>query len=141
MYPAMLSHLAMAFKESVELSTHTKDLLEYTGAFSGKQAVDVICRILRSKDRNLGVILGRALDSQGFIHDVNYTARLRDSPFELYKLAEPIGANAITPLPVGIFTVISDCYSPTCTKDRLCYSIICPRRFEQVRIIKTASSK
>jgi hypothetical protein len=29
------------------------------------------------------------------------------------------------------FTLLTECYSPTCTRDRLCYSIACPRRLEQ----------
>ena len=31
----------------------------------------------------------------------------------------------------GVFTLLVECYSPTCTRDRLCYSISCPRRLEQ----------
>lgn len=34
-------------------------------------------------------------------------------------------------LPNGVFTLLTECYSPTCTRDRLCYSIACPRRLEQ----------
>jgi hypothetical protein len=37
-------------------------------------------------------------------------------------------------LPNGVFTLLTDCYSPTCTRDNLCYSIACPLRLEQVRI-------
>ncbi|KDN52318.1 CNH-domain-containing protein [Tilletiaria anomala UBC 951] len=33
--------------------------------------------------------------------------------------------------PTSVFTLLTDCYSPTCTRDRLCYSIACPRRLEQ----------
>lgn len=36
-------------------------------------------------------------------------------------------------LPVGVFTLLTDCYSPTCTRDSLCYSINCPRRLEQMK--------
>ncbi|CRK34057.1 hypothetical protein BN1723_019953, partial [Verticillium longisporum] len=32
----------------------------------------------------------------------------------------------------GVFVLLSECYSPTCTRDNLCYSIACPRRLEQV---------
>ena len=35
------------------------------------------------------------------------------------------------PLPTGVFTLLTDCYSPTCSRDQLCYSIACPRRLEQ----------
>lgn len=36
-------------------------------------------------------------------------------------------------LPVGVFTLLTDCYSPTCSRDNLCYSINCPRRLEQMK--------
>lgn len=36
-------------------------------------------------------------------------------------------------LPSGIFTLLTDCYSPTCSKYSLCYSINCPRRLEQMK--------
>lgn len=36
-------------------------------------------------------------------------------------------------LPVGVFTLLTDCYSPTCSRDSLCYSINCPRRLEQMK--------
>ncbi len=36
-------------------------------------------------------------------------------------------------LPQGIFTLLTNCYSPTCTRDSLCYSVNCPRRPEQQR--------
>ena len=35
-------------------------------------------------------------------------------------------------LPNGVFTLLTDCYSPTCSRDNLCYSLFCPRRIEQV---------
>lgn len=31
----------------------------------------------------------------------------------------------------GVFVIAANCYSPTCTRDMLCYSITCPRRLEQ----------
>jgi hypothetical protein len=31
----------------------------------------------------------------------------------------------------GVFTLLTECYSPTCTPEKLCYSIACPRRLEQ----------
>ena len=31
----------------------------------------------------------------------------------------------------GVFVLLTECYSPTCTRDQLCYSIACPRRLEQ----------
>ncbi|CAG8806521.1 2712_t:CDS:2, partial [Dentiscutata erythropus] len=36
-------------------------------------------------------------------------------------------------LPTGVFILLTDCYSPTCTRDNLYYSIACPRRLEQAK--------
>ena len=43
-------------------------------------------------------------------------------------------ATAITQssVPVnGVHTLLTNCYSPTCRRDKLCYSIACPNRLEQ----------
>ena len=197
-YPALLSRVAEAFKERIPLADRVKDGLTYKDAFDGREAVDKIAYIIKTTDRNLALLLGRALDAQKFFHDVTYDHRLRDSAAELYQFRaklspfvsgelatvnvdldnddaegkspvqgrsdlrgvsvvstghgssdshekdsspvaggpEPAGSQGIEsideiPLPSGIFTLLTDCYSPTCTRDQLCYSIACPRRLEQ----------
>lgn len=200
-YPALLSRVAAAFKERLPVAERIKDGLVYQDAFDGREAVDIISYIIRTSDRNLALLLGRALDAQKFFHDVTYDHRLRDSPNEIYQFRErlaspflssedlvpgdqqqvaqhphkpnsaaaqaqavgqalharstsqsppsyahpsstpfpsappPRAASVATdddsPLPIGVFTLLTDCYSPTCTRDRLCYSIACPRRLEQ----------
>ena len=203
-YPALLSRVAEAFRERVTVQDRIKDGLTYKDAFDGREAVDKIAYIIKTTDRNLALLLGRALDAQKFFHDVTYDHRLRDSPAELYQFrtklspfvsgelqtnfgdkeddgdlkperpalkpedsrasggsglsgqgsndshgdtqerdASPIteipephgrqGSESIdeVPLPSGVFTLLTDCYSPTCTRDQLCYSIACPRRLEQ----------
>ncbi|KAJ3054651.1 RHO1 GDP-GTP exchange protein 2 [Rhizophlyctis rosea] len=141
----MLSQVAKSFRDRVPLSTHTKDSLEYKESFLGREGVDTIALIIKTTDRNLALLLGRALDAQKFFHDVTYMHRLRDSPVELYAFQEYLGLRVEdgvdqddvpdTPmedgLPNGVFTLLTDCYSPTCTRERLCYSIACPRRLEQ----------
>ncbi|GAA5891836.1 hypothetical protein JCM8208_002907 [Rhodotorula glutinis] len=208
-YPALLSRVAAAFRERIAPTERIKDGLVYQDAFDGRDAVDRIAYIIKTSDRNLALLLGRALDAQKFFHDVTYAHRLRDSPNEIYQfkarlassfqlssddlvpgdqqqvaqhphaphsaaaLAQAVGvaqaharqpgsapgaspydarrSSAATtqtaagtgmgdgagaeeddsPLPSGVFTLLTDCYSPTCTRDRLCYSIACPRRLEQ----------
>ncbi|KAI8388193.1 CNH domain-containing protein [Radiomyces spectabilis] len=162
-YPALLSKVAEAMKERVTVATRTKDSIKYKEAFDGREAVDKLAQLIKTKDRNLAILLGRALDAQKFFHDVNYEHRLRDSPSELYQFREHINVRpqsqllaydeeTLTPyddedrselkfpvcrkdddegLPNGVFTVLTDCYSPTCTRDKLCYSVFCPRRLEQ----------
>ncbi|KAF9054498.1 RhoGEF Rgf2 [Panaeolus papilionaceus] len=163
-YPALLSRVAQAFRERIPICDRVKDGLTYKDAFDGREAVDKIAYIIKTTDRNLALLLGRALDAQKFFHDVTYDHRLRDSANELYqfrtKLPSPFVSgelpqqepspeslvsgvtNALrsradsissdeAPLPSGVFTLLTDCYSPTCSRDQLCYSIACPRRLEQ----------
>lgn len=181
-YPALLSRVAEAFKTRVLLTERVKDGLTYKDAFDGREAVDRIAYIIKTTDRNLALLLGRALDSQKFFHDVTYDHRLRDSSHELYQFREtlafvssdninesepvtrqsssnagylptshyqrPTSFNGRPPsisetilsddtsVPSGVFTLLTDCYSPTCTRDKLCYSIACPRRLEQQARLK-----
>lgn len=187
-YPALLSRVAEAFRTRIILSERAKDGLLYQDAFDGREAVDKLAYIIKTSDRCLALLLGRALDSQKFFHDVTYDHRLRDSSNEIYQfrkrlaspfvsgeelagkgLATPNGAHRPSmtnahqdsgtdsstldgvnksldkstlrkgetesadedPLPTGVFTLLTDCYSPTCGHDRLCYSIACPRRLQQ----------
>lgn len=179
-YPAVLSRVAIAFKERIVTGPRFKNGLEYRDAFTGSEAVDLIARIIRTSDRNLALLLGRSLDAQKFFHDVTYEHRLRDSNNEVYQFTE----DAVSPYPDtgqpfrqdsvnsglvdytelesqpsqatltvdkpqpppsvgvnGVFTLLTECYSPTCSKDNLCYSIACPRRLEQqARLGQKASS-
>lgn len=204
-YPAMLSRVARVFKETIILTINTKDGLEYHDTFTGKMAVDIICKIIRTNDRNLALLIGRSLDAQKFFRDVTYNHRLRDSIHEVYAFNHIYGdvefyqdynntnnnsannskhgsiteghpqfqqvllqqlpahttssqpptpstptmsnegstynlnnnnkempANSTSATGVnGVFTILTDCYSPTCTRNNLCYSIACPRRLEQ----------
>ncbi|CAJ0630884.1 8669_t:CDS:10 [Entrophospora sp. SA101] len=80
-YPALISRVAEAFRARVILSNRMKDDIEYNFCFDGREA-DKIAFIIKTTDRNLALLLGRALDSQKFFHDVTYDHRLRDSPNE-----------------------------------------------------------
>jgi hypothetical protein len=186
-YPALLSRVAEAFHSRVALADRVKDGLTYKDAFDGRQAVDKIAYIIKTTDRNLALLLGRALDAQKFFHAVTYDHRLRDSAADLYQfrgrgpfgsgeleleLAPPSTVETVPParpastatqgssgspsheggaepdaaaaaeadaepaLPTGVFTLLTDCYSPTCSREQLCYSITCPRRLEQQARLK-----
>ncbi|TLS21927.1 uncharacterized protein PpBr36_09473 [Pyricularia pennisetigena] len=133
-YPALLSRVAECFKQKIITGDKTKNGLTYKNAFTGSEAVDVLSYIIRTTDRNLALLLGRALDAQKFFHDVTYEHRLRDSSTEMYQFKETMTEeqeDAGTSVN-GVFVLLSECYSPTCTRDQLCYSIACPRRLEQV---------
>ncbi|KAB8446204.1 hypothetical protein FH972_025186 [Carpinus fangiana] len=128
-YPALLSRVADIFRERLPLSDREKDGLLYKAAFTGTEAVDMIAYIMQTTDRNLALLLGRSLDAQKFFHDVTYDHRLRDSGHEVYQFRETLlDENSDVN---GVFTLTTECYSPTCTPDRLCYSIACPKRVDQ----------
>ncbi len=129
-YPALLSRVADVFRERIAAGDRNKNDLSYKFAFTGAEAVDLIAYIIKTTDRNLALLLGRALDAQKFFHDVTYDHRLRDSSTEIYQFRESLMEDPSTNVN-GVFTLLTECYSPTCTKDRLCYSIACPRRLEQ----------
>ncbi|KAM7222860.1 CNH domain containing protein [Rhypophila decipiens] len=132
-YPALLSRVAECFRQKIIVGERTKNELTYKNAFSGAEAVDVLSYIIRTTDRNLALLLGRALDAQKFFHDVTYEHRLRDSTYEMYQFRETMTEESDEKAAVnGVFVLLSECYSPTCTRDQLCYSIACPRRLEQV---------
>lgn len=129
-YPALLSRVADVFRERIAAGDRNKNELSYTFAFTGGEAVDLIAYIIKTTDRNLALLLGRALDAQKFFHDVTYDHRLRDLPTEIYQFREALMEDTSTNVN-GVFTLLTECYSPTCTRDQLCYSIACPRRLEQ----------
>ncbi|KAF7543108.1 hypothetical protein G7046_g10060 [Stylonectria norvegica] len=132
-YPALLSRVGECFRRKIIVGDRTKNELTYKNAFSGSEAVDVLSYIIRTTDRNLALLLGRALDAQKFFHDVTYEHRLRDSQSEMYQFRETLmDEPEDRPAVNGVFVLLSECYSPTCTRDQLCYSIACPRRLEQV---------
>ena len=129
-YPALLSRVAEVFRDRIPSQEKMKNELSYQFAFTGGDAVDLISYIIKTTDRNLALLLGRALDAQKFFHDVTYEHRLRDSNTEIYQFREQLVEDTQTHVN-GVFTLLTECYSPTCTRDRLCYSIACPRRLEQ----------
>lgn len=129
-YPALLSRVADVFRERIAAGDRSKNGLSYKFAFTGAEAVDLISYIIKTTDRNLALLLGRALDAQKFFHDVTYDHRLRDSATEIFQFRESLMEDSSTNVN-GVFTLLTECYSPTCTRDRLCYSIACPRRLEQ----------
>lgn len=104
--------------------------MTFRNCFTGQEAVSTLCTILRCpNDRTLALLMGRCLDAQKFIVHCNSQYRLRDSRSEIYTLGSIVSNNIKRPN--GVFTLVTKCYSPTCTLDNLCYSIVCPRRNKQ----------
>ncbi|CEP14903.1 hypothetical protein [Parasitella parasitica] len=168
---------------STSVSKSYKDDIQYYDVFHGVEAVNCILDILCTNDRNLALLMGRALENQGLFHHVNYDYRLRDADQELYRFqylhspqhtsaytdrqsipSQFIAQTTSTPnkllslrktnrknapsacetLPVnGVFSILTDCYSPTCTRKIPCYSISCPRMMTEKKknLHRTLSSQ
>ncbi|KAJ1959992.1 RHO1 GDP-GTP exchange protein 2, partial [Dipsacomyces acuminosporus] len=175
-YPAMLSAVAKTFYSTMSqvLQTHLRNGLEYPQCFTGRDAVDTICAIIQTNDRNLAIVVGRALAQQKLFHDVEYERRLRDDPNELFAFEDDVvnarahmsdspddddaeddedvgGRTLVSAQPKhrqvpetrvnGVFVMLTDCYSPTCSTSQPCYSVTCPRqRLQQDHLRKTAKS-
>ncbi|KAJ2956222.1 hypothetical protein NQZ79_g7884 [Umbelopsis isabellina] len=160
-YPGLLSLVAQELKRQVEVGTRIKDGLEYKNVFDGRQAVTKLSLIICTNNRQHALRLGRALESQKLFHDVSYEHRLLDSDHELYQFHDHVmhitsyretdldmtgkeeipdekyeesessfEVNYDEPVS-GVYTELTNCYSPTCTGSRPCYSRSCPKRFIQ----------
>jgi hypothetical protein len=172
-YPALLSNVATVFMKYVPVASYIKDSIKYTNCFRGSDAVETLKLIIRTSDRNLALLLGRALGNQNFFHDVTYNHFLRDNPNELYQFSNAIAdlsipaavnenlynikeetseddnalqekkekvienakKSEINTVPHGVYTLLTRCYSPTCSEGNMCYSISCPRRLEQQNLL------
>ncbi|KAJ1672660.1 RHO1 GDP-GTP exchange protein 2, partial [Spiromyces aspiralis] len=151
-YPALLSRVAASFVEIMHpiLSTNTKNGIDYPNSFSGKEAIDAICALISTSDRALALLVGRALAKQSLFRDIVFENELEDYNHSLYAFTEEViekntpstvmadGGNEDSArtlgVPVnGVLVMLTKCYSPTCTKDNLCYSMSCPRRQEQLQ--------
>ncbi|KAI8987222.1 CNH domain-containing protein [Pilobolus umbonatus] len=145
LYVALLSEIANELHKHIPLTTITKNDIEYHDVFTGKDAIDRLIIILRTSDRKLAVSVGNALKGQNFFHEIKYEKFLIDSMDEIYEFRDMVGLPEERPLdsliddlqvidlPNGVYTPLTDCYSPTCTNDTICYSYSCPRKMSLKR--------
>jgi RHO1 GDP-GTP exchange protein 1/2 len=82
-YPALLSRVALALRERLIMGDKQKDGLTYPNAFTGSEAVDIISYVIKTSDRNLALLLGRALDAQRWFHDVTYMHRYQTPTYSI----------------------------------------------------------
>ncbi|KAL6928921.1 hypothetical protein ACO0SA_002251 [Hanseniaspora valbyensis] len=124
--PQLFSKVAIRLNKLIQPTSnyHPKqmDLLIHNSFFGG-HCVDILCKILRTNDRTLATLYGRSLQQQGVIKDCLNKQKLRDNNSELYCIDQAALAEVN-----GVCVLLSKCYSPTCTRDKPCYSLSCPRR-------------
>jgi len=135
--PSLLSQVAQTFQERMTtlLSDQERSGSTYRGVFTGRDAVDQLALILNTSDRSLALLMGRSLDAQGVFSDAIREHHPLEDSEEIYHFGgglKEVGveSGAISQekatAPSGVWTLLTDCYSPSCSKDAGCYSCLCP---------------
>ncbi|KAJ7203954.1 CNH domain-containing protein [Mycena haematopus] len=160
-YPALLSRVAEAFRARVPRADRVKDGLTYHDAFDGREAFfhdvtydhrlrDSVVELYQFRTKLPSPFGSGELATPGAVGGVRPNEGGQDllgappppggvvSPESFDRLDTGVAVpdskvveEDEAPLPSGVFTLLADCYSPTCSRDQLCYSIACPRRLEQ----------
>lgn len=87
--PALLSNLAVAFKDRIPRTLNVKGSVHYPSSFTGEQAVSCLAEILPfpyTDDRRIAVVIARNLHRNMFFNEVDWddTRQLRDSHEQVY---------------------------------------------------------
>ncbi|KAF7317781.1 hypothetical protein MKEN_00865900 [Mycena kentingensis (nom. inval.)] len=141
---SLLSHCAVQLRDKVPRGTHVKGSIPYPRAFTGKDIVNTIQTLIQRElalnhgmstdDRRAALQVARSLQSQLFFYEVEWGGHsLQDSVEDVYMfLDDQDGTSDAAPereeLPTGVVTMLTKCYSPSCTDDMPCYVYACPRR-------------
>lgn len=138
----MLSNIALTFRDCVPLGTQTKGVIDYPDSFTGKDAVSTIVTLVGC-NRRVALHIGRSLESQLFIHEVDWEriSTITDTVNCVYtfmsaatstaEVSSPRSSVHDDDIPTGVFPSVGGCYSPACqlgTRAGQCYSPSCPNR-------------
>ncbi|KAJ7282099.1 Dbl domain-containing protein [Mycena rebaudengoi] len=124
---SLLSHIAVQLRDKVPRGTHVKGSIPYPRA-SQIQRELAINHGISTNDRRA------ALQSQLFFYEVEWGGRvLQDGVEDVYMfLDDQEGPSDAAPereeLPTGVVTMLTKCYSPSCSDEQQCYSYGCPRK-------------
>ena len=142
---ALLSHIAVKVRDQVPRGTHVKGGIPYQRAFTGRDIVNTIQRLVQrdlmvslgissNQDRHIALHIARSLQSQLFFYEVEWGGRtLTDSVEDVYMFLddEVEGMSDGAPreeLPTSVVTVLTKCYSASCVDGEVCFSYACPRK-------------
>ncbi|KAH7105901.1 Dbl-like domain-containing protein [Auriculariales sp. MPI-PUGE-AT-0066] len=142
---ALLSHIAVKVRDQVPRGTHVKGGIPYQRAFTGRDIVNTIQRLVQrdlmmnlgitsSQDRQIAIQVARSLQSQLFFYEVEWGGHtLTDSVEDVYMFLddEVEGMSDGAPreeLPTSVVTVLTKCYSASCTDGETCFAYACPRK-------------
>ncbi|WVN89138.1 uncharacterized protein L203_104354 [Cryptococcus depauperatus CBS 7841] len=137
--PAFLSEMALQLRDKISRAKHIKAGIAWVGSFTGKDIVTTIHNLLPlhtredSSDRRFALLLAQSLQNQLWFVEVDWDIKpLRDSSDDVFRFMGEMegmgsGGDALTSeLPMGLMTMATKCYSPSCTGDSRCYAPRCP---------------
>ena len=129
--PQYLSKVANILLKVLPLNTniHPKLNKPLNNSCYGYQIVDYLMKVIKTNDRALATIYARSLQQQNIIVDVATNQKFRDNHHDLYTINTSQRVN-------GVFIILTKCYSPTCTRDKPCYSLSCPNK----RLLRSKAS-
>ncbi|KAI0050993.1 Dbl-like domain-containing protein [Auriscalpium vulgare] len=141
---SLLSNIAVWLRDQVPRGTHVKGSIPYPHAFTGKDIVSTLQSRIRSElminqgaatdDRVIALQVARSLQQQLFFYEVEWGGRvLQDGVEDVYMFFDDQEHSAEVSLereelPTSVITVLTKCYSPSCSEASPCYSFACPRR-------------
>jgi hypothetical protein len=141
---ALLSHLAVRLRDNVPRGTHTKENIPYPRAFTGKDIVStiqsqiqrelLIIHGISTNDRRAALLIARSLQRQLFFYEVEWGDRLlQDGVEDVYMFLDDVEGGSDMAmqreeLPTAVITLLTKCYSPSCSDEEPCYAYACPRR-------------
>ncbi|KAI0292306.1 Dbl-like domain-containing protein [Russula brevipes] len=132
---SLLSNIAVWLRDQVPRETHVKGSIPYPRAFTGKDIVSTLQSRIASEllinqgvttnNRAVALQVARSLQQQLFFYE--------DSVEDVYMFLDDQEGSADAPrdraeLPTSVITVLTRCYSPSCSDALPCYSFACPRR-------------
>ncbi|KAF8548709.1 Dbl homology domain-containing protein [Imleria badia] len=141
---SLLSHLAVRLRDKVPRGTHVKSSIPYPRAFTGKDIVSTIQSQIQREllinhgvstaDRRAALQVARSLQSQLFFYEVEWGDKpLQDGVEDVYMFLDDLDGHSESrgereELPTAVITMLTKCYTSTCSEEDPCYSWVCPRR-------------
>ncbi|KAH7922215.1 Dbl homology domain-containing protein [Leucogyrophana mollusca] len=141
---SLLSHLAVRLRDKVPRGTHVKSSIPYPRAFTGKDIVSTIQSQIQREllinhgvsttDRRAALQVARSLHRQLFFYEVEWGDKLlQDGVEDVYMFLDDVEGNSEAhrereELPTAVITMLTKCYSSSCSEEDPCYSFACPRR-------------
>lgn len=92
-------------------------------------------------DRRAALQVARSLQSQLFFYEVEWGYKLlQDGVEDVYMFLDDLEGNSESQrereeLPTAVITMLTKCYTSTCSEEDPCYSWVCPRRRVRIQIV------